>query len=114
MTPINAVEHYKNERRPYVQSLTQTWRNSDELMKLAGEIVFRAVRDEVQLANDELNPINIKRDLNIELRDIVEKFRDEITLGIYYAKIVDVYDKLIDQSAYTKQLTDALAATEEQ
>ena len=90
----NAIAHYKNERRLYAKELDESRSVLDDFIVQAGEIVLRAVQDEVRFGSIE-RPINIKRDLNIELRDVVEKFRDEIWFSLRLTDTVNGFDKLI-------------------
>lgn len=90
----NAIAHYKNERRLYAKELDETRSILDDFIKQAGEIVLRAVEDEVRFGSLE-RPINVKRNLNIELRDVIEKFRDEVWHSLRLTETVDALEKLI-------------------
>jgi type IV secretory pathway ATPase VirB11/archaellum biosynthesis ATPase len=94
-TEIEMTTNHIEERRYTAQRLTKLWNDADQLVFEAGEIVRRAVRDEVQLANDKKNPRNIKFDLNNELRDVAEKLRINFMLDSHYTEILDDLDELI-------------------
>ena len=94
-TEIEMTTNHIEERRYTAQRLTKLWVDADQLVFEAGEIVRRAVRDEVQLANDKKNPRNIKFDLNNELRDVAEKLRINFMLDSHYTEILDDLDELI-------------------
>jgi type IV secretory pathway ATPase VirB11/archaellum biosynthesis ATPase len=94
-TEIEMTTNHIEERRYTAQRLSKLWVDADQLVFEAGEIVRRAVRDEVQLANDKKNPRNIKFDLNNELRDVAEKLRINFMLDSHYTEILDDLDELI-------------------